>query len=257
MITKFIVSALSAVLLGSCVASAAEPMGAGPEEVAKAYIAARDVGNVDAAVAFFSNDGFFQLAGGKKFANRDELRQLHELFAHEHVHSADLRTVTVKDNTVVMYNNVSTVWLTKFGFAGMPVYEIMRMDWQPYHVAGSAIIQYRLCSRWSKPAVKKARGDGSDAPVKAAEVSAIAARAYRTSDQRGHRGKGSEHGETDSHDTAQPALTRRTQMGSHWINALASEMQWRAAASLPWCVHQAICYSARDNLHRAIHAGRL
>ena len=26
-----------------------------------------------------------------------------------------------------MYNNVSTVWLTKFGFAGMPVYEIMRM----------------------------------------------------------------------------------------------------------------------------------
>jgi transcriptional regulator GlxA family with amidase domain len=28
-------------------------------------------------------------------------------------------------------------------------------------------------------------------------------------------------------------------------------MQWRAAASLPWCVHQAVCY-LRDNLHRAI-----
>jgi hypothetical protein len=128
MIAKFVVSALIAVLFESCVASAAEPVGAGPEEVAKAYIAARDVGNVDAALAFFSDDGFFQLAGGKKFATRDELRHLHELFVHEHVHSADLRTVTVNDNTVVMYNNVSTIWLTKFGFAGMPVYEIMRMD---------------------------------------------------------------------------------------------------------------------------------
>ena len=86
------------------------------------------MGNVDAALAFFSNDGFFQLAGGKKFANRDELRQLHEMFAREHVHSADLRTVMVKDNTVTLYNNVSTAWLTKFGFAGMPVYEIMHLD---------------------------------------------------------------------------------------------------------------------------------
>jgi hypothetical protein len=128
MIAKFAVTVLIAGILGNCAASAAEPIRSGPEEVAKAYVAARDVGNVDAALAFFSDDSFFQLPGGKKFANKDELRRVHELFVHEHVHSANLRTVMVKDNTTTLYNDVSTVWITKFGFAGMPVYEIMGVD---------------------------------------------------------------------------------------------------------------------------------
>jgi hypothetical protein len=128
MMAKLVVTALTALILGNCAARAGAPVGVGPEEVAKAYVAARDVGNVDAALAFFSKDSFYQLTGGKKFPNGDELRHLHELFSHEHVHSADLRTVMVKDNTVVLNNKVSTAWLIKFGFAGMPVYEIMRMD---------------------------------------------------------------------------------------------------------------------------------
>jgi hypothetical protein len=126
MIAKFALPALVALML--CTAGAAEPIGPSPEEVAKAYIAARDVGNIDATLAFFANDGFFQLTGGKKFTTRDELRHLHALFAHEHVHSADLRTVSVKDQTVTLTNNVSTVWLTQFGFAGMQVYEILHVD---------------------------------------------------------------------------------------------------------------------------------
>jgi hypothetical protein len=128
MIAKFIGAALIAGIVGNCVARAAEPIDAGPEEVAKAYVAARDAGNVDAAVAFFSSDSVLLLTGGAKFATRDELRRLHELFAHEHVHSANLRTVIVKDNTIILTNNVSTVWLSRFGFSGMPVYEIMRVD---------------------------------------------------------------------------------------------------------------------------------
>jgi hypothetical protein len=128
MMAKLVVTALLALMVGNGVARGGEPIGASPEEVAKAYVAARDVGNVDAALAFFSKDSFFQLTGGKKFTSGDELRHLHELFSHEHVHSADLRTVMVKDNTVALYNKVSTAWLVKFGFAGMPVYEIMRVD---------------------------------------------------------------------------------------------------------------------------------
>ena len=128
------------------------------------------MGNVDAALAFFSDDGFFQLAGGKKFATRDELQlTFTNCSCTEHVHSADLRTVTVKDNTVVMYNNVSTVWLTKFeSSAGMPVHEIMRMDGNRAYITSliEAIIQHRLCSRWSRPAVTSPSGDGSDATVR-------------------------------------------------------------------------------------------
>jgi hypothetical protein len=123
-------SAALAAVLGCtlCIASAAEPASPNPEEVAKAYIAARDVGNVDAAVAFFVGSGVYQLTGGKKFTSREELRRLHELFAREHVHSADLRTVSVKDHIVTLTNNVSTKWLTEFGFTGMPVYEIVQVD---------------------------------------------------------------------------------------------------------------------------------
>jgi hypothetical protein len=128
MIARFVVPALIAGILGNCVAIAAEPIRGGPEEVAKAYVAARDVGNIDAALAFLSTGSIFQLTGGKKFASGDEQRRLHELFVHEHMHSADLRTVMVKDNTVTLSNNVSTAWITKFGFAGMGVYEIMQVD---------------------------------------------------------------------------------------------------------------------------------
>jgi hypothetical protein len=128
MITKLIAGALIAAVTGILAASATEPLGSRPEEVAKAYIAARDVGNVEAALAFFSSDGLFQLPGGARFANKDELRRLHEMFAREQVHTADLRTVMVKGNTVILNNNVSTAWLVKFGFTGMPVFEIVHVD---------------------------------------------------------------------------------------------------------------------------------
>jgi hypothetical protein len=132
MIKKSIACVLIAAGMGNCVAIASEPPVSHPEEVAKAYIAARDVGNVDAAVAFFSNDSFFLLPGGAKFDNRDKLRRLHEMFVNEHVHTADLRAAAVKDDTVILSNNVSTAWLTRFGFTGMPVYEIV-------HVGGNQI----------------------------------------------------------------------------------------------------------------------
>jgi hypothetical protein len=119
---------LFATVTAICAASAAEPPDSRPEEVAKAYIAVRDVGNVDAALAFFSNDSFFLLPGGAKFDDRDKLRRLHEMFVHEHVHTADLRAVMVKGDTVILSNNVSTSWLIKFGFTGMPVYEIVHVD---------------------------------------------------------------------------------------------------------------------------------
>src|ERR1700760_3831489 len=51
-----------------------------PEEVARAYVAARDVGNVEAAMAFFTTESVFQLTGGKRFT-KDELQKLHEMFA--------------------------------------------------------------------------------------------------------------------------------------------------------------------------------
>ena len=129
MISKSVPLVAVALICGLCIAGTAEPIGANPEEVAKAYVAARDVGNIDATLAFFTNDSFYQLTGGgKKFATKDEQRHLLELFAHEHVHTADLRTVSVKDHTATLTNNVSTVWLTQFGFTGMPVYEIMHVD---------------------------------------------------------------------------------------------------------------------------------
>jgi hypothetical protein len=114
--------------MANCAVGAAEPPVSHAEEVAKAYIAARDVGNVDAALAFFGSDGVFLLPGGTRFDNREKLRRLHEMFIHEHVHTADLRAVTVKGDTVTLSNNVSTAWLTKFGFSGMPVYEIVQVD---------------------------------------------------------------------------------------------------------------------------------
>jgi hypothetical protein len=132
MTKKSLACVLIAAVAGNYVAIAADPTVSFPEEVAKAYIAARDVGNVDAALAFFSNDSFFLLPGGAKFDNRDKLRRLHEMFVHEHVHTADLRAVTTKDDTVILTNNVSTAWLTRFGFTGMPVYEIV-------HVSGNQI----------------------------------------------------------------------------------------------------------------------
>ena len=125
MAPRSILLASVALICGLCNADAAQPLGSSPDEVAKAYIAARDVGNIDAALAFFATDGSFQLTGGKKFTTRDELRRLHELFVHEQVHTADLRTVSVKDHTVTLMNDVSTAWLTQFGFAGMPVDEIV------------------------------------------------------------------------------------------------------------------------------------
>ena len=122
--------AILAVALGCVVriAGGAEPVSPSAVEVAKAYVAARDVGNVDAALAFLTENAVFQLIGGKKFTTREELRQLHELFAREHVHSADLQTASVEDGTVVLKNNVSTHWITQFGFTGMPVYEILQVE---------------------------------------------------------------------------------------------------------------------------------
>jgi hypothetical protein len=110
------------------IAASIEPVSPSPEEVARAYIAARDVGNIDAALAFFTSTAIFQLTGGKKFTTPEELRRLHELFAREHVHTADLRTVSANDHTVTLTNNVSTAWLTQFGLTGMLVYEILQVD---------------------------------------------------------------------------------------------------------------------------------
>jgi hypothetical protein len=127
MIAKLIVSAI---VLGCAlrIADADNPAGPSPEEVARAYIAARDVGNVDAAVGFFTGNAVFQLPGGTKCTTKEALRQLHELFAREHVHTADLRTVSVNDHAVTLTNKVSTAWLNKFGFTGMPVYEIVQVE---------------------------------------------------------------------------------------------------------------------------------
>jgi hypothetical protein len=109
-------------------ADASEPLSPNPDEVARAYVAARDVGNIEAVMAFLTGNATYQLTGGKKFTTREELRQLHELFAREHVHTADLRTVSVKGHTVTLTSNVSTAWLTQFGFTGMPVYEIVQVE---------------------------------------------------------------------------------------------------------------------------------
>jgi hypothetical protein len=129
-ITMFGKLTIVAIALGCSlrIAAAVEALSPRPEDVARAYIAARDVGNVDAAVAFFTDNAVFQLTGGKKFTTREELRQLHELFAREHVHTADLRVVSAKGPIVILVNNVSTAWLAQFGFAGMPVYEILQME---------------------------------------------------------------------------------------------------------------------------------
>jgi hypothetical protein len=53
-----------AVLVGSPnLAAADETVAPRAEEVARAYVAARDVGNIDATMAFFTIEGVYQLTG--------------------------------------------------------------------------------------------------------------------------------------------------------------------------------------------------
>jgi hypothetical protein len=73
----------------------------------------------------FSTDNFFPLPGGARLDNGDKLPRLHEMFVNERVHTADLRAVALKDDTVVLSDNVSMAWLIRFGFTGMPVCEIV------------------------------------------------------------------------------------------------------------------------------------
>jgi hypothetical protein len=79
-----------------------------PKSVVEAFFAAANVGNVDAALAFFADDGYHMLPGGKKYSGKDELRTLLNLFAREKVHFDLPPDALVKGDVVQFSLEVST-----------------------------------------------------------------------------------------------------------------------------------------------------
>ena len=83
---------------------------------------------MDASLAFFADDGYHMLPGGKKYSGSDELRKLFDLFARENVRFDIPRDATVKNDAVIFHLNVSTKWLVELRISPTPVVHVAIVD---------------------------------------------------------------------------------------------------------------------------------
>jgi len=147
---KFVMVAWIATVLSTSATHAGDVKNPDPEAVVLAYMAARNVGNVDAALAFFTDDGLFLLSGGNKYVGKDELRGLHEMFVRENVQNVSSPDA-VNGNVVVLRNQVSTSWLTKFGLSPIPAIATATVEgsrlksWISYYPVSSLVKMEQAC----------------------------------------------------------------------------------------------------------------
>ena len=148
---KILMVAWVATILGTTAAAAAgDAKNPDPQAVVLAYMAVRNVGNVDAALAFYTDDGFFLLTGGNKFTGQEELRGLHEMFVRENVQNVT-SPAAVSGNVVVLRNLVSTSWLTKFELSPIPSVSVVTVEgnkiksWIGYYPVSSLLKMEQAC----------------------------------------------------------------------------------------------------------------
>lgn len=156
MISKAFAAAISVAVLGAGT-SWADPGTPDAGAVVRAFFAATNVGNVDASLAFFTDDSYHMLPGGKKYFGKDELRNLFSLFARENVRFDVPADAAVKGGTVTFNMNVSTKWLVELGIAPTTVVHVATVDgnrikaWYAYYPQQSLTKMKQACD--AKPEV--------------------------------------------------------------------------------------------------------
>ena len=148
---KIVVVTLAIAVLGAGALRAADTRRPDPEAVVRAFFAATNVGNVDASLAFFADDSYHMLPGGKKYSGRDELRKLFDLFARENARFDMPPDAMVKGDTVRFRLNVTTRWLVELGISPTPVIHVAAVDGNK--------------SRRGMPTTRNARWRPSNKPV--------------------------------------------------------------------------------------------
>ncbi len=154
---KIVVVTLAIAVLGAGALRAADTRRPDPEAVVRAFFAATNVGNVDASLAFFADDSYHMLPGGKKYSGRDELRKLFDLFARENVRFDMPPDAMVKGDTVRFRLNVTTRWLVELGISPTPVIHVAAVDgnrikaWYAYYPQRSLAAIKQACD--AKPDV--------------------------------------------------------------------------------------------------------
>ena len=135
----------------------ADPRTPDPGSVVRAFFAATNVGNVEASLAFFTDDGYHMLPGGKRYSGKDELHNLFSLFARENVQFDVPADAAVKGETVTFHMNVSTKWLVELGISPTVVVHVATVDgnrikgWYAYYPQQSLTKMKQACD--AKPEV--------------------------------------------------------------------------------------------------------
>jgi limonene-1,2-epoxide hydrolase len=152
--TTAIVIAIATLAVGT---SWADPRMPDAGAVIRAFFATTNVGNVEASLAFFTDDGYHMLPGGKKYSGKDELRNLFSLFARENVRFEVPADASVKGETATFHMDVSTKWLVELGIAPTTVVHVATVDgnrikaWYAYYPQQSLTKMKQACD--TKPEV--------------------------------------------------------------------------------------------------------
>lgn len=96
--------------------------------VVNAMYAAVGVGNIDAAVSFFSENGYNIGPGGKKTSGKDELRSLISAWVHENVQIGKATSVKVQDDRTILRSDIGSKWCDDLGVSPVQVVSIVTMD---------------------------------------------------------------------------------------------------------------------------------
>lgn len=160
--TRAIFTAVVFSLYGS-VAIAADTSKPDATSIVNAMYAAVNVGNVDAAVSFFAEDGYFILPAGRKYTGKDALRGLiGEIWIPEQVRIGLAKNVNSQDDKTVVHFDIATRWGNALGIPSSEAENIIYMEGNKikgingYYTSRSINKMSKACD--AKPDVKMPNG---------------------------------------------------------------------------------------------------
>jgi hypothetical protein len=125
---KSAIVAMAFILCGSeaVAADASKPDAAA---IMNAMYAAVSVGNADAAVSFFADDGYNIGPGGRKITGKQDLRTLiGGVWIPENLQMGRAHDIKIWDDQTIMHFDVSSKWLISFGVSPVQTAHIVTIE---------------------------------------------------------------------------------------------------------------------------------
>lgn len=130
--------------------------------VTNAMYEAVGVGNVDAALSFFADNGYNIGPGGKKTVGKEDLRALISGWIHENVQIDRASGTKVQGDVTILHSDIASKWCDDLGISPVKVVSIVTLDGSKirsinaYYTPGSIERMTKACD--AKPESKMPSG---------------------------------------------------------------------------------------------------